>query len=318
LSLGYAAVFIYGGQRVIDGSLTLGTFVAFMAYQMRVLQPVQALMGLYASLATVQVSLRRVHELLDTPPDVVECRNPVHVSHVTGAIEFDRVSIDLGRGQVLRSMSFAVAAGQRVAIVGPSGSGKSTIADLLLRLLDPDEGSIRLDGHDVRDLALENLRTHVVLVDQEPFVFHATVAENIRYARPAATNDEVRDAARAAGIDEFVSRLPEAYATVVGERGAALSSGERQRIAIARALLVNPSVLVLDEPSAALDPAAERHVLAGYDRIMAGRTTLIITHRLALASAADRILVLGGNGIVEEGAPLELQARGGAFARLFA
>ena len=318
LSLGYAAVFVYGGHRVIDGSLTLGTFVAFMAYQMRVLQPVQALMGLYSSLATVQVSLARVHELLDTPPDVVERAAPISLTEVSGAIEFDRVSIDLGRGQVLSSVSFAVAPGERLAIVGPSGSGKSTIADLILRLLDPDAGSVKLDGHDVRDLALEDLRRHVVLVDQEPFVFHASIADNIRYARPGASLESVRAAARAAGIDEFVSRLPDGYSTIVGERGAALSSGERQRIAIARALLVDPSVLVLDEPSAALDPASERQVLDGYDRIMRGRTTLLITHRLALASAADRVLVLTPNGIVEEGAPVELRARGGAFAQLFA
>jgi len=181
----------------------------------------------------------------------------------------------------------------------------------------PDTGAVRLDGHDVRDLALADLRRHVVLVDQEPFVFHATVAENIRYAQPDATLHDVRAAARAAGIDDFVARLPDGYETVVGERGAALSAGERQRIAIARALLVNPSVLVLDEPSAALDPIAERQVLDGYDRIMEGRTTLLITHRIALASAADRVLVLGGNGIVEQGAPMELQARGGAFAQLF-
>jgi ATP-binding cassette subfamily B protein len=279
---------------------------------------VQALMGLYASLATVQVSLARVHELLDTAPDVIERAAPISLPHVAGAIELDRVTIDLGRGQVLRSVSFTVAPGERLAIVGPSGSGKSTIADLLLRLLDPDEGTVRLDGHDVRDVALDDLRRHVVLVDQEPFVFHATIADNIRYASPDAGIDTVRAAAQAAGIDDFVSRLPEGYATIVGERGAALSSGERQRIAIARALLVNPSVLVLDEPSAALDPVAERHVLDGYERIMRGRTTLIITHRLALASAADRVLVLGGNGIVEEGAPIELRARGGAFAQLFA
>jgi ATP-binding cassette subfamily B protein len=317
LSLGYGAVFLYGGHRVIAGSMTLGTFVAFMAYQMRLLQPVQALMGLYSSMATVQVSLTRVHELLDTPPDVVERPAPVRLSRVIGAIEFDRVTIDLGRGQVLRSVSFAIAPGERLALVGPSGSGKSTIADLLLRMLDPDEGLVRLDGHDVRDLALDDLRRHIVLVDQEPFVFHTTVAENIRYARPDATSDQVRDAARAAGIDAFVSQLPEGYATIVGERGAALSAGERHRIAIARALLVNPGVLVLDEPTAALDPVAERHVLAGYERIMRGRTTLLITHRMALAAAADRVVVLGAGGIVEQGAPIDLQARDGAFTRLF-
>jgi len=317
LSLGYAAVFLYGGRRVIDGSLTLGTFVAFMAYQMRVLQPVQALMGLYASLATVQVSLARVQELLDTPPDVVDAPHPVRLNELRGAIEFDRVTIDLGRGQVLRSVSFVAAPGERLAIVGPSGSGKSTIADLVVRLLDPDDGVVRVDGHDVRSIALEDLRRHVVLVDQEASVFHTTIAENIRYARPDASDDEVERAAAAAGVDEFIARLPDRYATVVGERGAALSAGERQRIAIARALLVNPSVLVLDEPTAALDPIAERQISEGYERVMRGRTTLLITHRLALAEAADRVLVLGSSGIVEQGPPEELQARGGAFARLF-
>jgi ATP-binding cassette subfamily B protein len=318
LSLGYAGVFVYGGHRVIDGSLTLGTFVAFMAYQMRVLQPVQALMGLYSSLATVQVSLARVHELLDTPPEIAEPAAPIGLADVTGAIEFDDVTIDLGRGQILRSVSFAVAPGERLAIVGPSGSGKSTVADLLLRLLDPDQGTVRLDGHDIREVSLSDLRRHVVLVDQEPFLFHTTIADNIRYGQPAATIDEVRAAARAANVDEFIASLPQGYQTIVGERGGAMSAGERQRIAIARALLVNPKVLVLDEPSAALDPVAERHVLDGYDRIMRGRTIVIITHRLALAAAADRVLVLGANGVVEQGAPLELRASGGAFAKLFA
>ena len=318
LSLGYTAVFVYGGHRVIDGTLSLGTFVAFMAYQMRLLQPVQALMGLYSSLATVQVSLGRIHELLDTSPDVAETASPVPLTNVRGDIAFDRVMVDLGRGDVLRDVSFSVAAGETLALVGPSGSGKSTIADLLLRLIDPDQGAIRLDGRDLRDIRLEDVRRHVVLVDQEPFVFHATMAENIRYARPDATDADIRDAACAAGIDAFIDSLPDGDATVVGERGAALSAGERQRLAIARALVANPQVLVLDEPTAALDPATERQVLAGYRRIMRGRTTILITHRLALAVAADRVLVLAGNGIVEEGRPAELQARAGAFAALFA
>lgn len=299
LSLGYGAVFVYGGRRVISGSLSLGTFVAFMAYQMRLLQPVQALMGLYASLATVQVSLNRVHELLDTPPEVVESSAPVRLAKVAGAIAFDGVSVDLGRGQVLQSASFAVRPGERVALVGSSGSGKSTVADLLLRLLDPDTGTVTVDGYDVRRVSLEDLRRHIVLVEQEPFVFHATVADNIRYAHPDATPDEISAAATAAGLDEWIARLPDRLGTIVGERGTALSAGERQRIAIARALIVNPSVLVLDEPTAALDPATERQVLAGYDRIMRGRTTIVITHRMAVAAAADRVLELVDGRFVE-------------------
>ncbi len=318
LSAGYVLVFVYGGHRVIAGTLTLGTFVAFMAYYMRLFQPVQGLMGLYSSLATVQVSLARVHELLDTPPDVVEAPNPDRLSRVRGAVEFDRVSVDLGRGQILKAVSFTVDRGETVAVVGPSGSGKSTIADLVVRLLDPDEGAVRLDGADLRRLSLDDLRRHVVLVEQEPALLHATIEENIRYARPDASEQDVRRSASAAGVDELIARLPEGFRTVVGERGAALSAGERQRVALARALLSNPDVLVLDEPTAALDPVSERQVLAGYEAAMRGRTTILITHHLSLASAADRVVVLGDRGILEEGEPAELQAKGGAFAALFA
>ncbi|HTK27963.1 MAG TPA: ABC transporter ATP-binding protein [Vicinamibacterales bacterium] len=299
LSIGYAAVFVYGGHRVIAGTLSLGTFVAFMAYQMRLLQPVQALMGLYASLATVQVSLGRVQELLDEPPEVADPASPVPLGPLTGAIEFDRVSIDLGRGDVLSDVSFAVAPGELVAIVGPSGSGKSTIADLLVRLIDPDAGVIRIDGHDLRTVALDELRRRIVLVDQEPFVFHVSIAENIRYVRPDAGDDDVRAAAAAAGLAEFIGRQPEGDATIVGERGAALSAGERQRLAIARALLANPDVLVLDEPTAALDPDTERHIVSEYRRLMTGRTVVVITHRLAVAAAADRVLRVADGRVVE-------------------
>jgi ATP-binding cassette subfamily B protein len=318
LAAGTGAVSVYGGLRVISGDITVGTFIAFMAYQMRFLPPLQALMEMYANLATVRVSLARVAQILDEPVEVQESGAAAPLKSVHGDIEFENVTLSFGRGApALGHLSFRVRAGEVIAIVGPSGSGKSTIADLLLRLLDPDSGTVRLDGHDLKDLALDDLRRHVVLVDQEPFVFHTTIGDNIRYARPDASNDEVRAAAKAAGIDEFTSRLPAGYATVVGERGSALSAGERQRIALARALLLDPAVLVLDEPTAALDPAAERHALAGYEQVMRGRTILVITHRMALAATADRVLVLGEAGIVEEGAPTELQARGGAFARLF-
>jgi ATP-binding cassette subfamily B protein len=317
LSAGYVVVFIYGGHRVIAGSLSLGAFIAFMAYYMRLFQPVQTLMGLYTNIAAVEVSLARVHQLLDTRPDVAEAVDPLPLLDVRGAVEFDRVSLDLGRGQVLASVSFKVAAGQTAALVGASGIGKSTIADLLVRLLDPDEGMVTLDGIDLRRLALADLRRHVALVDQDPVLFHATVADNIRYARPEATDDEVRSAAAAAGVDDFVARFPDGFLTIVGERGTALSAGERQRIAIARALLVDAAVLILDEPTAALDPASERQVLEGYERAMRGRTILLITHRLPLAAAADRVFVLGDRGIVEQGQPAELQASGGAFATLF-
>jgi ATP-binding cassette subfamily B protein len=228
------------------------------------------------------------------------------------------VSVDLGRGQILQSVSFSVGPGETLAIVGPSGSGKSTIADLLVRLTDPDVGIVRLDGLDLKRVSLEDVRRHVVLVDQEPPLLHASIEENIRYVRPDASEADVQQAVIAAGVDEILARLPAGIRTVVGERGLALSAGERQRVAIARALLADPQVLVLDEPTAALDPVSERQVLAGYQQAMRGRTTVLITHHLTLASEADRVVVLGDRGILEQGQPGELRARGGKFAALFA
>ncbi len=319
VSLGASAVFLYGGLRVVDGTLTLGTFAAFIAYQSRVNAPVQALMGLYTSLATAKVSWRRVLELLDAPLDVREAPDATAVAHVRGEIEFDRVSLGTERGlAVLEDFSLKVAPGTSVAIVGASGSGKSTLAYLLLRLLDPDQGVVRIDGRDLRTMRLADIRRHVVFVEQEPTLLHATVAENIRYGRPEATDDDVQRAADAAGLSAFIARLPQRLATMVGERGQQLSAGERQRIAIARAFLANPSVLVLDEPTAALDPASERQVVESYLAVMRGRTSIVISHRAAVAYAADQVAVIEGSRLVETGTPLLLAASGGAFAQLFA
>lgn len=318
LSASTGVVFIYGGLQVIQGTLTMGTFVAFMAYQMRFLSPLQALMGLYANLATARVSFRRVAEVLDVPVEVVEspAALPLPVAH--GRVEFRNVTLSYDRGApVLARVSFSVAPGEVVALVGPSGSGKSTIADLLLRNLDPDEGAVTLDGHDLRRLRLADLRRHVAVVEQDPVLLHATIVENIRYGRPDATDDEVQRVARLAGLEEFLARLPLGYATMVGERGTALSAGERQRIATARAFLRQPAVLVLDEPTASLDPASERCVVRGYESVMQGRTTIVITHRLDLARRADRVIMLSNATIVDEGQPDALSHTGGRFAALF-
>jgi len=293
VAAGGGLVFIYGGVRVINGSITVGTFIAFMAYQMRFMPPLQALMGMYSNLATVRVSLRRVAEILDEPIEVVESSDASPLAAVRGDIEFEDVTVGFGRGaSVLEHMSFAIRSGETVAIVGPSGSGKSTIADLLLRLIDPDEGVVRVDGRDLRGVSLADLRSRVALVEQEPCILHATLQENIRYARPDADEASVAAAARHASLTPFIAALPDGLATIVGERGAALSAGERQRIAIARALLRNPDVLILDEPSAALDPASERRIADGYASVMRGRTTIVITHRTDLAARADRVIAL--------------------------
>jgi len=296
-SMGTGIVFVYGGWRVIHGATTVGTFVAFMAYQMRFLPPLQALMGMYTNLATVRVSLRRVGQILDEPIEIVDAGDAQPLDHVRGDVEFDRVTLTLDRGnRVLDQVSFSVRAGESLAIVGPSGSGKSTLADLLLRLLDPDAGTVRIDGRDVRSIAIADLRRAVALVEQDPFIFHATIAENIRYARPDASDAEVVRAARLAALEDFIETLPLKYDTVVGERGMALSAGERQRIAAARAMLRNPAILVLDEPTAALDVATEKRLVDGYESAMRGRTVIVITHRMDVARRADRVVVIGANG----------------------
>ena len=318
LSVGSGAVLLVGGWRVIDGRITMGTLVAFIAYQMRLLGPVQSLMGLYASVATARVSLRRVHEILDTPPEVTEVDAPAPLPSVRGDVVLDDVTFTFDRGApVLDRASLTILAGECVAIVGASGGGKSTIADLLVRQLDPTAGRILLDGRDLRELRLADVRRHVVVVEQDPFIFNTSVAENIRYARPDADAADVDAAARAAGLAELIDRLPQGIDTPVGERGRALSAGERQRLAIARAFLADPAVLVLDEATGSVDPAMEAQVVSGYEAVMRGRTTIVISHRLEPARRADRVVVLDRGRIVEDGSADSLMARGGAFAELF-
>jgi ATP-binding cassette subfamily B protein len=293
LAVGSAAVFLVGGWRVIDGQITMGALVAFIAYQMRLVSPIQGLMGLYTSVASARVSLARVHEILDTPVDVVESPDAPALPTVRGDVRFEGVSLSFDRGSaVLDRVDMAVAAGECVALVGRSGEGKSTIADLVVRQLDPDAGRITLDGRDLRTLRLSDLRRHVVVVDQSPFVFNTSLRENIRYARPDASNEEILEAAARAGLTGFIARSPRGLDTEVGEAGRALSAGERQRVAIARAMLSNPAVLVLDEATGALDPATEKEVAEGYEALMRDRTTIVITHRPELARRADRIITL--------------------------
>ena len=287
LTLSTAALFLYGGKLVIDGSLTIGSLVAILAYHLRLLGPVQNLMSLHTNLVAGAVSLGRVFELLDAPVEVRERADAAPLGEVRGELEFDHVTFRHDReAPVLQDVSFRVPAGTVCALVGPSGSGKSTLADLVLRFYDPDSGTVRLDGRDLRELRLEDLRRAVALVEQTPCLFHASLRENLAYARPDASQAEIEAAARAAALHDFIAALPQGYDTVVGERGLALSAGERQRVAIARALLRNPQVLILDEPTAALDPAAARTIT----RLLRGRTVLLITHQPALAAMADQVV----------------------------
>ncbi|HEX5226722.1 MAG TPA: ABC transporter ATP-binding protein, partial [Bryobacteraceae bacterium] len=292
LTLSTAALFLYGGKLVIDGALSVGSLVAIMAYHLRLLAPVQNLMSLYGNLVAGGVSLSRVWELFDTTAEITDRPGAAPLTGVRGEIEFDRVSFGYAGEAVIDDLSFRVAPGGICAILGPSGAGKSTLADLLVRFYDPDRGAIRIDGRDLRDVPIADLRHAVLLVDQAPYLFHASIRENIAYARPEATLEEIVEAARGASIHERILALPEGYNTVVAERGQTLSAGERQRIALARALLANPKVLILDEPTSALDEANERAIADTLVRIARGRTAIVITHRASLARIADQTIVL--------------------------
>jgi len=302
LAAGSAAVFLYGGYRVINGDITMGTLVAFAAYQMRLLTPVQGLMGIYASVASAQVSLKRVEEILDAPVDVAEPAQPAPMPRCRGDVALREVTYTFDRGAVLDRVSFTVAAGERVAIVGESGVGKSTIADLLVRHTDPQQGSVTLDGVDLRTLPLAAIRRYVLAVETDPFVFHATLAANLRVAAPDADDAALQRALSMVGLGPWLATLPDALGTVVGERGRAMSTGERQRLAIARAILADPRVLILDEATGALDPATEATVLSTLDPWLAQRTVLLITHRPAVAALAPRTIALRGGRIAFDGA----------------
>jgi ATP-binding cassette subfamily B protein len=318
LALGGAVVFLYGGARVIDGSLTMGTLVAFAAYQMRLMGPIQGLMGIFSSLASARVSLRRVNEILDTPPDVHEVPDAVALPRASGAVDLEHVSFAFeGNRRVLHDVSLAIRPGESVAIVGASGGGKSTIADLLARHLDPQMGIIRLDGHDLRTLCLADVRRQVAVLEQDPFVLHGSLADNLRIASPDAPDEALHDALAVSGLDGWARAADTGLATIVGERGRALSAGERQRLALARAWLADPAVIVLDEATGSLDPALERRVVVGLNSWLRDRTTILITHRMEVAQRADRVVVLHDGTLVEDGPCAALSMAGGRFAQLF-
>ncbi len=301
--IGGAMTTLYGGYLVIQGEMTIGTLIAFTSYQSRAFSPLQALMDLYLRIERAGVSLDRIFEFLDVGKEYVEQHGQGQSpAEIRGEIEFRQVSFAYdGNRPVLQGVSFRVAAGERLTLLGPSGIGKSTITDLLVRLYEPQAGMILLDGSDIRALALEWLRQQVVVLSHDPFLFHASLAENIRYATPTASEREMTHAAQVVGLHEFIQSLPRQYETIVGERGAQLSAGQKQRIALARAVLRTPKVLVLDESLSGLDVESETVMREALARALPDTTTLVITHRLSSLRETDRVVILDGGRTVWDG-----------------
>ncbi len=325
-SLGGLIVLGYGGWLVIRGEMQVGTLVAFNAYIVYVFPPIVRFVDLTAIFQRANTSLENIFAIFDTRPEIADDGGkPALPSPARGEVEFVNVSFDYdleppgqGRPRTLTEVSFRVPAGRMVAIVGPSGSGKTTLINLIARFYDPASGEVRVDGHDTRGVSIESLRGQIGIVLQDNVLFSGTLEDNIKYGRPDATREQILDAATAANAHEFIAKLPDGYATVVGERGSKLSGGQRQRVAIARAILKDPRILIFDEATSALDTQSERLIQQAMERLMKGRTTFVIAHRLSTIQMADMILVMEAGRLVESGRHEELVARGGLYSRLHA
>lgn len=316
-AIGSTLVLGLGAYHVIQGKLTVGQMLVVIAYIAAVYKPLETISYTIGSLQDRFVSLKNTFELLDTEPDIKDVPNARTLERALGRVTYERVHFSYsGRRDTLKEISFEAKPGQVVGIVGPTGAGKSTLVSLLPRFYDPKRGRILLDGVDARELTLKSLRQQISIVLQEPLLFSGTIAENIRYGRLQATMEEIIEAAKAANADDFIMRLPDKYNTMLGERGAAISGGERQRISVARAFLKNAPVLILDEPTSSVDSKTEVVILDALERLMVGRTTFMIAHRLSTLNRADLILVLNQGELVEQGTHEELLRNGGLYKQL--
>ncbi|ATY86421.1 ABC transporter [Kyrpidia spormannii] len=317
---GPAIIYWYGGRLVMGDAMTLGTVVAFTAYLGQLYGPVSALANIHVNVMGSAALFSRLFEYLDKPVEIEDRPGAVDVGRVRGQIQFENVYFRYRPGGewVLRGIDLTIEPGQLVALVGPSGAGKTTLSYLIPRLYDPEVGRVTLDGHDLRDVTLSSLHGQIGVVTQETFLFHASLRDNLLYAKPDATEEEMEAAAKAAYIHDMIQRLPDGYDTLVGERGYKLSGGEKQRIALARVILKNPRILILDEATSALDSHSERYIQAALQPLFQGRTSIVIAHRLSTILRADQIVVIDGGRVVEKGTHRELLARGGLYARLYA
>jgi ATP-binding cassette subfamily B protein len=315
---GLAMVMWYGATRVLAGVLSTGDVVVFFAYVTNLYAPMRQLARLSYMFNRASVGAERIAEVLTVRSEVIDSQGVRTAFRLKGSIEFQSVSFEYEPGQpVLSKINLAIAAGEKVAIVGATGAGKSTLVSLVPRLYDPSAGAVCIDGEDIRNYSVQSLREQISLVLQDALLFSGTIRENIAFGRPGASEQEVIGAAVTANADDFIQRLPDGYDTLVAERGATLSGGEKQRIAIARAVLRDAPILILDEPTSSLDAASERLVIDALDRAASGRTTLIIAHRLSTVRLADRIVVLEQGRVAEEGSRQELLARKGKYSHLY-